>query len=58
LGSDFLLPWLAVVLFGSFIKQSFNYLFLAIKKQNILLYINGFGILIGLPFALFAIREW
>jgi O-antigen/teichoic acid export membrane protein len=57
LGSDFLLPWLAVVLFGSFVKQSFNYLFLAIKKQNILLSINGIGILIGLPFALFAIRE-
>ncbi len=58
LGSDFLLPWLWLVLLGSFIKQCFNYLFLAIKKQNVLLWINGLGILIWLPFAYWAIREW
>lgn len=57
-GSDFLLPWLALVLFGSFVKQCFNYLFLAIKKQNVLLRINGLGIAIGLPFAVYAIGRW
>ncbi len=41
IGADFLLPRLAIILVGSFIKQSFNYLFLSINRQNILLTING-----------------
>ncbi|USN56852.1 MAG: hypothetical protein H6766_07810 [Candidatus Peribacteria bacterium] len=57
IGADFLLPWLAIILVGSFIKQCFNYLFLAIHRQNILLTINGVGILIGLPFAIRAIGQ-
>lgn len=57
IGSDVLLPWLAVILVGSFIKQCFNYLFLSIDRQNILLTINGVGILIGLPFAMWAIQQ-
>lgn len=57
IGADILLPRLAVILIGSFIKQCFNYLFLAIGRQNILLTINGVGILIGLPFAIRAIQQ-
>lgn len=41
IGSEYLLPRLALILRGSFIKQSFNYLFLSIGRQNILLTING-----------------
>jgi len=40
IGSDFLLPFLAVVLFLSFIKQVFNYVLVSFDKQNKLLIVN------------------
>jgi hypothetical protein len=40
---------LGIVLVGSFIKQVYNYLFVAVDKQNVLLPINLVGILIGVP---------
>lgn len=44
--SDQVLPFLWIVLFASFIKQVYNYLFVAVEKQNFLLRINLFGVAI------------
>lgn len=40
IGSDFLLPFLGIVLTLSFVKQVFNYIFVSTNLQNKLLYIN------------------
>lgn len=45
--SNQVLPFLGIVLFASFIKQVYNYLFVAVEKQNFLLRINLFGVIIG-----------
>lgn len=45
--SDQVLPFLWIVLIASFIKQVYNYLFVALEKQNVLLRINLFGVIIG-----------
>lgn len=47
LGSDALLPFLALVLLLSFIKQVFNYIFVSEQLHNKLLVINGIGVTIG-----------
>lgn len=47
--SNQVLPFLGIVLVWSFIKQVYNYLFVAVDKQNVLLPINLVGILIGIP---------
>jgi len=44
--ADYILPFLAFVLLLSFIKQIFNYLFVATDLQNKLFNINLFGVLI------------
>lgn len=46
--SDFVLLFLSFVLFGSFIKQSFNYVLVSFWKQNKLFYINLFGVIVWL----------
>ena len=46
-GADTILPWLGIVLILSFIKQIFNYLFVATDTHNTLLGINTVGVLIG-----------
>jgi O-antigen/teichoic acid export membrane protein len=46
-GSNQILPFLGIVLTLSFIKQVFNYLFVAVDKQNILFTINLIGVIIG-----------
>lgn len=55
-GSDTLLPFLALILSLSFIKQIFNYVFVSTDLQNKLLNINLFGVviwaLIGVPLIL------
>jgi len=43
------LPFLWIVLLRSFIKQVYNYLFVAVDKQNVLLPINLIWVLIGIP---------
>lgn len=53
-----ILPFLAIVLFFSFIKQIFNYIFVAHEKQNKLLWINLFGIIIGLSLWLYLIPNF
>jgi O-antigen/teichoic acid export membrane protein len=47
--SNQVLPFLWIVLFRSFIKQVYNYLFVAVEKQNVLLPINLIGVAVGIP---------
>lgn len=47
LGTDFILPGLAVILSLSFIKTVFNYVFVAANRQNILFPVNLMGVVIG-----------
>lgn len=46
-GSNQVLPFLWLVLVLSFIKQVYNYLFVALEKQNLLFEINLIGVLLG-----------
>lgn len=46
-GSDQVLPFLWIVLGMSFIKQVYNYLFVAVWKQNVLLPINLIWVVLG-----------
>ena len=57
-GSNQILPFLGIVLVLSFIKQVYNYLFVALEKQNILFGINLTGVLIGAGVGLFLIPKW
>ncbi len=47
--SNQVLPFLGIVLLRSFIKQVYNYLFVAVDQQNVLLPINLVGVCIGIP---------
>lgn len=55
--SDQILPFLGIVLFFSFIKQVYNYLFVTVDKQNVLLGINGIGVIIWVWLGIFAIPK-
>lgn len=55
--SNQILPFLWIVLFFSFIKQIFNYLFVSIEKQNVLFWINLSWIIIWIVTALFVIPK-
>lgn len=46
-GSNQVLVFLGIVLLLSFIKQVYNYLFVAIEKQNVLFWNNLIGVVIG-----------
>ncbi|MCX6823812.1 MAG: oligosaccharide flippase family protein [candidate division SR1 bacterium] len=54
-GSNQLLPFLGIVLIFSFIKQVYNYVFVATGKQNVLLLVNGVGVFIGIFVGLYTI---
>ena len=57
--SDQVLPFLGIVLFMSFIKQVYNYTFVALDQQNKLFSINGIGVLIWCIIWIFLIpRYW
>ena len=56
--SNQILPFLWIVLFFSFIKQIFNYLFVSIEKQNVLFRINLTWVVVGILTALFVIPKW
>jgi len=58
IGSDFILPFLAIVLFFSFIKQVFNYILVSFEKQNKLFEINLFWVSIWFLLALFLIPKY
>jgi O-antigen/teichoic acid export membrane protein len=47
--SNQVLPFLGIVLLRSFIKQVYNYLFVAVDKQNVLLPINLIWVIVGIP---------
>ncbi|MBO4203941.1 hypothetical protein J5893_03900 [bacterium] len=57
-GSNQLLPFLGIVLALSFIKQVFNYLFVAVDKQNVLFWNNLIGVTIGILIGIFLIPRW
>lgn len=46
-GSDQILPFLGIVLFLSFVKQVYNYTFVALDVQNKLFTINLVGVILG-----------
>jgi O-antigen/teichoic acid export membrane protein len=56
--SDQLMPFLWIILACSFIKQVYNYIFVATEKQNVLLIINGFGVFVGIGLWLWLIPDW
>ena len=56
--SNQILPFLGIVLFFSFIKQIFNYLFVSLEKQNVLFRINLTWVIVGILTALFVIPRW
>ncbi len=55
--SDQILPFLGIVLFFSFIKQIFNYLFVSLEKQNVLFRINLTWVVVWVLVALFVIPK-
>jgi O-antigen/teichoic acid export membrane protein len=57
-GANHILPFLGIVLVLSFIKQVYNYLFVAEEKQNLLFWINLVGIIIGLAIGLRSIPRY
>ncbi|MFZ2151044.1 MAG: oligosaccharide flippase family protein [Candidatus Absconditicoccaceae bacterium] len=57
-GSNQILPFLGVVLRRSFIKQIYNYLFVSVERQNVLLGINLFGVIIGVLVGLYTIPKY
>lgn len=56
--SNQILPFLWIVLFFSFIKQIFNYLFVSLEKQNVLFRINLIWVIVWVLVALFVIPKW
>jgi O-antigen/teichoic acid export membrane protein len=48
--SDYILPFLGVVITLSFVKQVFNYIFVSTGNQNKLLGVNGWWLLVWLSF--------
>jgi len=58
IGSDVILPFLAIVLFMSFIKQVFNYILVSFEKQNKLFEINLFGVAIWFLIAVLTIPRY
>lgn len=57
-GANHILPFLGIVLALSFVKQVFNYLFVAEEKQNVLLLINLMGVIVWLSIGLWAIPHY
>ena len=57
-GSNHILPFLGIVLVLSFVKQVYNYIFVAAEKQNVLLTINFIGVAIGLAVWLYSIPQY
>lgn len=56
--ANHILPFLGIVLALSFIKQVYNYLFVAQEKQNVLLGINLIGVIVWLSIGLWAIPHY
>jgi O-antigen/teichoic acid export membrane protein len=56
-GANQILPFLGIVLVLSFIKQVYNYLFVAVDEQNILFKNNIIGVLLGVILGLLVIPK-
>ncbi len=56
--SNQILPFLWIVLFFSFIKQIFNYLFVSLEKQNVLFKINLTWVILWVLVGLVVIPKW
>jgi O-antigen/teichoic acid export membrane protein len=56
-GSNQILPFLGIVLVLSFIKQVYNYLFVAVDEQNILFKNNVIGVILGVILGLLVIPK-
>ena len=56
--SNQILPFLGIVLFFSFIKQIFNYLFVSLEKQNVLFKINLTWVIVWVLVGLVVIPKW
>ncbi|MCX6825198.1 MAG: oligosaccharide flippase family protein [candidate division SR1 bacterium] len=57
-GSNQLMPFLGIILLFSFVKQVYNYVFVATGKHNVLLLVNGVGVLVGIFVGLYTIPTW
>lgn len=57
-GSNQLLPFLGIVLLLSFIKQVYNYAFVALEKQNKLFMINAIGVGVGVIVGIRLVPQW
>jgi O-antigen/teichoic acid export membrane protein len=57
-GADTILPWLALVLLIGFVKQVYNFLFVALHLNNKLLWVNGIGVIIGAIVWFYAIPKY
>lgn len=57
-GSNQILPFLGLVLRGSFVKQVYNYLFVAVDRQNVLLPNNLIWVLVWIPVAIWTIPKY
>lgn len=55
--SDQLMPFLWIILACSFVKQVYNYIFVATERQNVLLLINWLGVAIGIWLGLWLIPD-
>jgi len=56
--SNQILPFLGVVLRRSFIKQIYNYLFVSVERQNVLLWINLFWVIIWVLVGIYTIPKY
>lgn len=56
--SNQILPFLGIVLFFSFIKQIFNYLFVSLERQNVLFKINLTWVIVWVLVGLIVIPKW
>lgn len=57
-GTNLILPFLAVVLWMSFVKQIFNYIFVANEKQNVLLKINLIWVILWVGLWLYTVPKY
>jgi O-antigen/teichoic acid export membrane protein len=57
-GADTILPWLALVLLIGFVKQVYNFLFVALHLNNKLLRVNGIGVAIGAMVWFYAVPRY
>jgi O-antigen/teichoic acid export membrane protein len=58
IGSDYILIFLGFVLLMTFIKQVYNYIFVATDNQNELFKINSLGVILGIGCGIFLVKYY